>query len=413
MNGNEVDVAIIGAGAAGIAAGRHIMATRPDLCFVVLEASARIGGRARTEHFGAGLGALDVGCGWLHGARTNAWTAIAQDLGLTIDETRAPWDEGGRRLDTNAEARSAIGALEAFFERINSHEGEDKALSSMLQAGGKWNEYVHAVGAFITGAGLDRSSVVDLQRYEPGPGPDWRVREGYGTVVSAYAGPLAIELQTAVERIDHRAADHVVISTSKGQFRVKAVIVTVSTNVLASERIAFIPPLPEKIDAASRLPLGLANKLFMKVESPHALPLDSHLLGSYRERRTGAYQIRPLGNPVVEGYYAGDLAYDLELGGPNEAFQFALGELKRALGSDIGRQLSLISFSAWSSDPHIGGSYSYASPGASNLRRTLAAPLDNRIFFAGEACSAKRYSTAHGAFDTGVTAAQELMKTIA
>lgn len=412
MTGNEVDVAIIGAGAAGIAAGRHLMAARPDLSLVVLEASARIGGRARTEHFGAGQGALDVGCGWLHGARTNAWTAIARKLGFTIDDARAPWDAGGRKLETNDDARPAIRALEAFFERINSYEGEDAALSSMLPAGGRWNEYVHAVGAFITGAGLDRSSVVDLQRYEPGPGPDWRVREGYGTVVSAYGGPLAIELQTTVECIDHRAADHVGISTSKGHIRVKAVVVTVSTNVLAKERIAFVPPLPIKIDAAARLPLGLANKLFMKVKRPGALPLDSHLLGSYRERHTGAYQIRPLGNPVVEGYYAGDLAHDLERGGPKEALQFGIDELKRALGSDIGRQLALITFSAWGSDPHIGGSYSYASPGASDLRRTLAAPHDNRIFFAGEACSTGRYSTAHGAYETGVMAAQELVKTI-
>ncbi len=409
----EVDVAIIGAGAAGVAAGRHITAVRPDLSLVVLEASARVGGRARTEHFDAGMGALDVGCGWLHGARTNAWTAIARQLGLTIDHTRAPWDEGGRKLETNADARAAIRALDEFFERVRSHEGTDTALSSVLPAGGRWNEYIHAVGAFITGAGLQWSSVFDLQRYDPGPGPDWRVREGYGALVSAYAGPLPVELQTAVERIDHFAADHLGLSTTKGYLLAKAVVVTASTNVLACERIAFRPPLPEKIDAASRLPLGLANKLFMKVETPDALPFDTHVLGSYRDRRTGAYQIRPLGNPVVEGYYAGDLAHDLERGGPEDAFQFALEELKRALGSDIGRQLSLISFSAWASEPHIGGSYSYAIPGASDLRKTLAAHHDNRIFFAGEACSTDRYSTAHGAYDTGVAAAKELVKNLA
>ncbi len=63
----SIDVAVIGAGAAGISA-TQALAGRP-LSVVVLEARDRIGGRAQTvEREGYGL---DMGCGWLHSADEN------------------------------------------------------------------------------------------------------------------------------------------------------------------------------------------------------------------------------------------------------------------------------------------------------------------------------------------------------
>ncbi|HEY0123245.1 MAG TPA: FAD-dependent oxidoreductase, partial [Rhizobium sp.] len=262
--GGDVDVAIIGAGAAGVAAARRLRSLRQDLSLVLLEASDRIGGRARTVH-PAELGglAIDLGCGWLHGARTNAWTAIAEEVGLTVDRTPAPWSEGGRQLERDdSDAKAARIAANEFLEKVHAYEGEeDVALSAMLAAGNPWNAQIHALGAFLTGAELHRSSVIDQSRYDPGPGPDWRVRQGYGALVAAYAAPLAVHTGAEVRRIDHSATDHIVLSTTKGELRARAVVVAVSTNILAAERIAFWPPLPEKINAASQLPLGLANKL--------------------------------------------------------------------------------------------------------------------------------------------------------
>ncbi|MGR9160833.1 flavin monoamine oxidase family protein [Rhizobium leguminosarum] len=404
--GAEEDVVIIGAGAAGIAAARRLQAIRPDLSILLLEASDRLGGRAWTVGLPDADVALDLGCGWLHGARTNAWTAIAGEVGLTVDRTPAPWNDGGRRLQRDdAEARAARQAIGAYFERLESHERNDAAMAEMLEPGNPWNGQIRAIGTYITGAELERSSVVDYNRYDPGPGPDWRVREGYGTLVSLYGKPVRAKLGAAVTRIDHRHAGRIGIATNQGVLSARAVLVTVSTNVLAAGKIAFDPPLPEKIEAAARLPLGLADKLFLRLANQQALPADTHMLGSTGRGATGTYQLRPFDAPVVEAYFAGDLAHDLERQGKEAAFSFAADELAAHFGADIRKELSVAAMSAWAATPHIGGSYSYAEPGASDLRGRLAAPHDGRIFFAGEACSKSRYSTAHGAYETGVAAA--------
>ncbi|ARQ61356.1 UNVERIFIED_ORG: monoamine oxidase [Rhizobium etli] len=407
--GADVDVVIIGGGAAGIAAARRLQAIRLDLSILLLEAGDRLGGRAWTVRLpGAADVALDLGCGWLHGARTNAWTDIAEEVGLTVDRTPAPWS-GGRRLQQNdAETQAAQEAIGAFFERLDSHEGDDADLAAVLEPGNEWNGQIRAIGTYITGAELERSSVVDYNRYDPGPGPDWRVRQGYGTLISVYGRPVPARLGVEVSRIDHRHAGRIGIETNQGVLSARAVLVTVSTNMLAAEKIAFDPPLPEKTQAAARLPLGLADKLFLGLAHPEALPPDTHMLGSISRGATGTYQLRPLGAPVVEAYFGGDLAHDLEREGGEAAFSFAADELAGQFGADIRKELSLAAISAWAAAPHIGGSYSYAEPGASDLRAVLAAPHDERIFFAGEACSRSRYSTAHGAYDTGVAAADRI-----
>lgn len=414
-NGGDVDVAVIGAGAAGVGAARRLQALRPDLSIVLLEASDRVGGRARTIHpFGADGAGLDLGCGWLHGARTNPWTEITEEIGLTVDRVPAPWSDGSRQLERNdPQIKVAAEAVADFFERVDAYEGpNDTDLSAMLLPDDPSIERIYAVGAFMTGAELPKSSVIDLGRYDPGPGPDWRVRQGYGTLVATYGLPVPTILGVEVNRIDHTGADHIVLSTGKGELKVKAVIIAVSTNVLAAERIAFSPPLPDKIEAASRLPLGLANKLFIHVSEPEMFPEDTHVMGSRESRRTGAYQLRPFGAPVIEGYFAADLALDLERQGTEATFAFSVEQLKRVFGADVGKNLSPLVMSGWAGEPFVGGSYSYATPGASDLRGVLGAPHNDRLFFAGEACSRSRYSTAHGAYESGVAAAEAVAKAL-
>ncbi|ANK94835.1 MULTISPECIES: flavin monoamine oxidase family protein [Rhizobium] len=405
----DEDVVIIGAGAAGIAAARRLLAICPGLSVLLLEAGDRLGGRAWTVGLpGAGDLGFDLGCGWLHGARTNAWTAIAGEVGLTVDRSPAPWN-GGRRLQRDdAEIQAAQQAIGAYFERLESHEGNDSDLAAKLQPGGRWNGQIRAIGTYITGAELERSSIVDYNRYDPGAGPDWRVRQGYGTLIALYGAPVRSRLGVEAKRVDHRHAGRISIETNQGTITAHTVLVTVSTNMLATGRIAFDPPLPDKIEAAARLPLGLADKLFLSVADPEALPADTHMLGSTSRGATGTYQLRPFGAPVVEAYFAGDLAHDLERMGAEAAFSFAADELAAQFGTDIRKHLSVAAISTWAAMPHIGGSYSYAQAGASDLRTVLAEPHDARIFFAGEACSRSRYSTAHGAYETGVAAADRI-----
>lgn len=404
----DVDVAIVGGGAAGIAAGRHLRTVRPDLSVLILEAGDRIGGRALTVQPALLSGQpVDLGCGWLHGARTNAWTAIATEIGLTVDRTPAPWSEGGRRLQPDSAADAAI---DAFFERAENYALEgDKSLSQMLEPGNPWNGRIEAIGTYLNGAALDLASLVDYSRYAPGQGPDWRVREGYGTLIGTYGRDLPVRLETVVTHIDHRPANGVRIETNRGILAAKSVIISVSTNMLAEQRIRFTPALPQKAEAAAALPLGLANKLFLRV-IPHAdLPADTQAYGSSTSSATGSYHIRAFGMPIIEAYFAGPLAQDLEKAGNDAALSFARDELATVFGGAVRRQLDFAAISGWAATPHIGGAYAYARPGGSPARAVLAAPVDQRLFFAGEACSARRYSTAHGAYETGVAAAERVV----
>src|SRR5262249_44915041 len=113
----------------------------------------------------------------------------------------------------------------------------------------------------------------------------------------------------------------------------------------------------------------------------------------------------PFGRPLIEGYFGGRLARDLEAGGEAAFATFAADEVASLLGEGIRKRLHPIAASAWARDPYARGSYSHALPGHADARRTLAEPVDARLFFAGEACSVHDFSTAHGAYRTGIAAA--------
>lgn len=186
-------------------------------------------------------------------------------------------------------------------------------------------------------------------------------------------------------------------------------IVTVPSALLADEALRFVPVLPGKIEAASSLPLGLANKLFLSLEGMEEFEADSRIFGLSGEVATASYHMRPFGRPLIEAYFGGSLADDLEREGSRAFVDFAAQELNGILGSSFSSRLKPVHLSQWRKDAFARGSYSYAVPGHHSDRAALAEPVDSRIFFAGEACSAESFSTAHGAFQTGVTAAGEAL----
>jgi len=93
-------------------------------------------------------------------------------------------------------------------------------------------------------------------------------------------------------------------------------------------------------------------------------------------------------------------------------FDFAAGELTRLLGSEIRKRMAPLASTAWQRDPWARGSYSYALPGHADDRAVLAAPVDDRLFFAGEACSPNFFSTAHGAWLSGIAAAEAALASL-
>jgi monoamine oxidase len=155
--------------------------------------------------------------------------------------------------------------------------------------------------------------------------------------------------------------------------------------------------------------LGLADKLFMSLEGAEEFEPGSRLFGAKDRTATATYHLRPFGRPLIEAYFGGSNAAALEAGGERAFFDFAVSELTGLLGSGFARRIKPIGHHSWGIDPFARGSYSYALPGMAGCRATLAAPVDERLFFAGEACSQYDFSTAHGGWFTGNAAADQVI----
>ena len=149
-----------------------------------------------------------------------------------------------------------------------------------------------------------------------------------------------------------------------------AVILTVPTPLIAAQGIRFRPELTDKVAAASVLPLGLADKLVMAVEVPELLPMGGHLIGDPNKTATGSYHLRPFGRPLIEGFFGGRLAHELEAAGPGAFFDFAVAELVELFGSGIRARLRPLVETGWARDPFARGSYSYALPGHTHVPRS-------------------------------------------
>jgi monoamine oxidase len=410
MSGENFQVVVIGGGAAGIAAARRL--AEAGVAALLIEARERLGGRAWTIVDSSGF-ALDLGCGWLHSADQNPWVEIALAQGCAIDRTPPPWTKPSDQTGFSAsEQASFVEALMSFRARVDAiGEGEpDRAAATAVEPNDRWRALIDAVSTFYSGAELDRVSARDLARYDDS-GVNWRIIEGYGRVVAAHGLGVAVELNCAVERIDRRGKQ-LRVETTKGAIAAEAAIVTLPSALIAERPELFLPTLPEKTNAAAGLPLGLADKLFLSLENPEQFEKSSRCFGRTDRVRTGAYHLRPFGRPMIEAFFGGELVADLESGGEGAFFDFAVEELGRLFGSQLSGRLKPIAFHGWGVDPLSRGSYSYALPGMADCRAALSAPVEDRLFFAGEACSRESYSTAHGAYLTGLAVADRAIEAL-
>jgi monoamine oxidase len=403
----DPDVIIIGAGAAGLGAARRLAAA--GRAVHVIEARNRVGGRAWTAHAPSRL-PIELGCAWLHSADENELCALALQAGLTIDKTRPPWrtqmNDVGFAAADQADFRAALGRLFARLDEAGEAE-RDQSADRLLDPGSRWNPLLNATSTYINGVELDQLSVLDFWRYRD-TGVNWRIVEGYVGLMAALAAGLDITLDCPVSQIDH-SDPRVRVETPRGDLRARAVIITAPTDVLCAGDLRFHPALPDKIAAAAALPLGLADKLYLKLDGAEEFPKDSHLYGALDSVRTGSYHVRPFGRPLIEVYFGGRFARELEAEGESAFASFAIGQLASLLGEGLRNRLHPIAATAWARDPYARGSYSHAMPGHADARAALATPVDGRIFFAGEACMVHDFSTAHGAYRSGVAAADAII----
>lgn len=396
------DIVVIGAGAAGLAAAARL---RGHADVKVLEAGLEIGGRARTERHTLGV-PFDLGCHWLHDAGANPFTVLADRLGFAVGRgwPRPRLLFGGGRQVSPPTAEVAHAKVDAAFAAVRAAgvAGRDVAASAVLPDAGRWGWLVQHWLALMSAAGPDSISTRDFALYHDGEA-NWPVLDGYGDLVAAAAGPVAVTTGCPVTGIDRRGRD-LGIETPQGRVRARVAILTVSTAVLA--RLPLTPDLPQMKAACAALQLGVAEKV--------AVLFDRDVFGVAPRTAIDiegpvpvSAVLSPHGAPAAVVHMAGPPAAGLVAAGPDALTEAALDALAAAFGADIRRHVVRSRATGWTCDPYIGGAYSCALPGMADMRtRLMAGSGDPRLLLAGEAVAGAAFSTCHGAHLTGLAAAE-------
>ncbi|MEP9366197.1 NAD(P)/FAD-dependent oxidoreductase [Xanthobacter sp. VNH20] len=408
------DVAVIGAGAAGLAAARALEGS--GLTVTILEAAGRIGGRARTDTASFAQ-PWDLGCHWMHSALDNPFVAIADRLGFSYRRSTQHYIRRlhlGTRWASEEERDAAAHAVEAAFEAVTEagKAGRDVAASDVIPDAGQWNRLVRHWMGLMTAATPQDVSTLDFANYHDG-GENWPVVEGYGALVAAQARGLVVTLNCPVQTVDW-SGPGVRLATPKGDVTARMVIVAVSTDVMAKGHLRFAPALPPDLaEAMEALPLGVSEKV--------AFGFDSDVFGfteragintidlARPDRPPVNFQILPGARPLAIAHLGGAAGRALVGAGPQAMADFALAGLTDVFGADIRARVTAWRATSWARDPHIGGGYSCALPGKAHMRGRLFAPLAERIVFAGEAVSEHAFSTCHGAHLSGQAAARSVV----
>ena len=410
----DVDVAIIGAGAAGIAAARRILAANRRL--VMLEASNRIGGRCVTDStiFGA---PFDLGAHWVHRPDGNPPGGSASTVGL--DVYVAPRGQAvriGPRNARDAELESFLSAL-VRSRRAIADAGKSRidgpAVRALPTDLGDWRATMEfMLGPFVCGKDLSVLSVVDLARM-PERDNDAFCRQGYGALIAKLAAGLPVRLSTPVTRVewDRNGVD---VVTSKGSLRSRAVIVTASTNVLAAEKIVFKPELTRRqLDAAAALTLGSYDHIaFDMPRNPLNLQRDDLVFEKSSGQRTAALLANVSGSSLHLVDVGGGFGRELSAKGSAAMIEFAQDWMAALFGNSTKKAIKRSYATRWNEEPFVLGAMSAATLGGADARRILAEPIGGRIWLAGEALHETQWGTVNGAWESGQRTAEAVLRQI-
>ena len=414
----QSDVVVVGAGAAGMAAARALIERGLDV--TVVEADNRIGGRVHTDRSIFGV-PYDIGAHWLHVGAQNPFVSYGRENGFEIYE--APEKEFlyvGDREATEEEYDAYERALRAAYDAIADagSKGQDISAGSLTSNDGEWSSLAQMViGPWSMGKNLDQFSAADWWSGEDGQ--DWYCRQGYGALWAHSARGIPVELSTRVSKIDWGGSG-VRVHTDRGVITAHACIVTVSTGVLASGGIQFAPALSaKKQESFNAISMGLYNHItFQFRRDVFGTGDDGYLLYKLPPSSNG----RPMGFGMLTnigggnlsfGDVGGDLAWALEKEGIEGGLAFGLAELRKMFGSAIENEFVKGHVTRWGQNPFTLGSYASARPGGFPLREVLRAPVGERVWFAGEACSPDHWAMVHGAHKSGIGAAQDIARVLA
>lgn len=411
----EVDVAIIGAGAAGIAAARRIASAGRS--YALLEARTRIGGRIWTDEGVFGT-PHDRGAHRVSASGRNPLVALGRLSGVNLYEP-APRRRlyVGQREARDHEYDSFTAALHRANRAIAAagEAGLDLAAARTLPDLRDWRATVAFVlGPLTTSKDLEEVSTVDFARAEDQP-DELVCRGGMGRLLIAVAEPVTAALDSAVTAVDARGRGGIALETARGTVRAPTVIVTASTNALNAGYIRFDPPLPKRtLDALAGLSLGTHDRLIFELPgNPFSFADDQRVIFKADDARNVALVGRVGGTDLAYAEFAGRFGRELSLAGPAAMTAFVREVIGAHFGEEAVKAIGRSAVARWSVEPWILGGVSVAAPGSGANRRLLAEPVNDRIFFAGEALHENWWGTVAGAWVSGARAADAALAQLA
>jgi monoamine oxidase len=404
-------VVIVGAGMAGLTAA-HVF-TQHRIPFVLVEARDRIGGRAFTDLKSLAM-PFDQGCAYLHTPKINPLVAKAGEHGFNVSQNpvhpaiySGSENEGPRGVKA---FDTAYGELAHAVVTTGAH-GDDIAVAGFVNDRTVWDRLAaFALGAEQTGVSLKQLSTVDwYSQLNANSGREGAVKEGLGSMVSAFGSGIPVTLSSPVSKIDWRGPN-VRVETSTGTIEGECCLLTVPIGVLRDGAIGFTPALPPaKLTAINGIGVGVVNKIALAFR-PGVLPPEKDVW-LYQLRKDGSIadvQVRPFGADMTIHFTGGDFAREVELLTKADQITFALASIGDIYGNDIAAGCTGGAVTRWARDPYSLGSLSAALPGQAHQRGELAKPIAERLYFAGEACAPSWASSLPGAFLSGHAAARTI-----
>jgi monoamine oxidase len=404
-----LDVVIVGAGPAGIAAARSCRAN--GLTFTVLEASGTLGGRVRSVRTPDG-GVFDLGAHWLHSVPQNPLAPFLLDR--HAPEPLVDCIFGGNGALSEDDAEEAHAVLKAAMTKAKGidRDGADCSVAEAVSgfAFGRWSSLFDSAFTNKQGVAPEQASAVDFARYV-WVGDDIPVVTGMGAFIQTLAGELPVQVNSPVTMIDLSNRRFVRCSGEWGHLDAAAVIVTASTGVLASGLIRFSPQLPvATLAAIANLPMGSCNKVRLAFSRPVFGDVNPTLaIFSGHPALPVEMVIRENGCETVTALFHGSFGKDIASHGAAAMTDFALERLAQLFGAAVRRSCENNPLSVnWDEDVYVRGYVSSASPGNAQARADLATPVQDRLLFAGEATSPHFMGDVHGAWLEGERAVQKI-----
>ncbi len=425
MRPREADVLVLGAGISGLAAARTLVDN--GLSVIVLEARERVGGRMWTDH-SLGL-PLDLGASWIEGVKGNPIAKLAAQFGVETvvsdDTNGVVYDFDGRKMSDKeyAEMENMFDSIYSEIEFMQEDEDNDMPLQQAFDRVLKrWTLsadqlrklqfVIQGNFALEYGADPDHLSLWEWDQDEEFGGVEVVMPNGYNQITDGLAQGLDIRLGVMVNSVSYDQ-NGVKVETSAGGFSASKSVVTFPLGVLKNNVVRFDPLLPpKKQKAIDRLEMGVLNKVYLKF--PAVFWDEEEEAISYVGERAGEWCdwlnfVPYINKPVLMAFHGGAKGFAIEELSDAEIIAGAMKTLRVIYGDAIPEPVGYV-ITRWGKDPFAFGSYSHISPFASGKDYdTLAEPVGDVLYFAGEATNREYPSTVHGAYLSGVAAAQEML----